>query len=191
MASELDHLRAMTRVVADTGDPGAVACLKPVDCTTNPTIDLKAVDTPACRMLSTKRWHGNEVRVATLYVSLPRLPTGSQSLLESSCCGLCRATCRLRWTATCPRTPQNWWRGATGSSTPTNRKPSGPSACSSNSYRRWEGPRHWLRETDCAPPHEQGKRSYTARRLFIGEAYDRTIHQIPRRLHWPPRRADQ
>ena len=47
------------------------------------------------------------------------------------------------------------------------------------------------RETDCAPPHEQGKRSYTARRLFIGEAYDRTIHQIPRRLHWAPRRADQ
>ena len=46
-------------------------------------------------------------------------------------------------------------------------------------------------ETDCAPLHEQGKRSYVASRLFIGEAYDRTIHQIPRRLHWAPRRADQ
>ena len=52
------------------------------------------------------------------------------------------------------------------------------------------GTRQWL-ETDCAPPHEQGKRSYMARRLFIGEAYDRTIHQIPRRLHRPPRRAHQ
>lgn len=32
-----------------------------------------------------------------------------------------------------------------------------------------------------------GIRSYVGRRLFIGEAYDRTIHQIPRRLHRPPR----
>jgi transaldolase len=35
----------MTTLVADTGDLGAVARLKPVDCTTNPTIVLKAVDT--------------------------------------------------------------------------------------------------------------------------------------------------
>ena len=39
----------MTTVVADTGDLGAVACLKPVDCTTNPTIVLNAVDTPEYR----------------------------------------------------------------------------------------------------------------------------------------------
>ena len=36
----------MTTVVADTGDLGAVARLKPVDCTTNPTIVLKAIDNP-------------------------------------------------------------------------------------------------------------------------------------------------
>ena len=36
----------MTTVVADTGDLGAVARLKPVDCTTNPTIVLKAIDAP-------------------------------------------------------------------------------------------------------------------------------------------------
>src|SRR5262249_11857580 len=46
MASKLDQLRSMTTLVADTGDLGAVARLKPVDCTTNPTIVLKAVDTP-------------------------------------------------------------------------------------------------------------------------------------------------
>jgi hypothetical protein len=46
LASKLDQLRAMTTVVADTGDLGAVARLKPVDCTTNPTIVLKAVDAP-------------------------------------------------------------------------------------------------------------------------------------------------
>ncbi|SDR63613.1 transaldolase [Rhizobiales bacterium GAS113] len=48
-ASKLDQLRSMTTLVADTGDLGAVARLKPVDCTTNPTIILKAVDTPDYR----------------------------------------------------------------------------------------------------------------------------------------------
>jgi transaldolase len=49
LASKLDQLRAMTTVVADTGDLGAVARLKPVDCTTNPMIVLKAVDSPEYR----------------------------------------------------------------------------------------------------------------------------------------------
>jgi transaldolase len=44
--SKLDQLRDMTTVVADTGDIEAVARLKPVDCTTNPTIVLKALGTP-------------------------------------------------------------------------------------------------------------------------------------------------
>ena len=39
-------VRAMTTVVADTGDIEAVRRLKPVDCTTNPTIVLKALGTP-------------------------------------------------------------------------------------------------------------------------------------------------
>jgi len=47
MASKLEQLRAMTTVVADTGDIEAVRRLKPVDCTTNPTIVLKALGTPA------------------------------------------------------------------------------------------------------------------------------------------------
>jgi len=45
--SKLDQLRKMTTVVADTGDIEAVRRLKPVDCTTNPTLLLKAVETPA------------------------------------------------------------------------------------------------------------------------------------------------
>jgi transaldolase len=44
--SKLDQLRKMTIVVADTGDMEAVARLKPVDCTTNPSIVLKALGTP-------------------------------------------------------------------------------------------------------------------------------------------------
>ncbi|MDS7595347.1 transaldolase [Agrobacterium tumefaciens] len=46
MTSKLEQLRAITTVVADTGDIEAVARLKPVDCTTNPTIVLKALGTP-------------------------------------------------------------------------------------------------------------------------------------------------
>jgi transaldolase len=47
MPSKLDQLRAMTVVVADTGDLDAVRRLKPQDCTTNPTLLLKAVESPA------------------------------------------------------------------------------------------------------------------------------------------------
>ncbi|KAA2236018.1 transaldolase [Salinarimonas soli] len=47
MASKLEQLRAMTVVVADTGDIEAVRRLKPQDCTTNPTLILKAVQDPA------------------------------------------------------------------------------------------------------------------------------------------------
>ncbi len=47
MPSKLDQLRAMTVVVADTGDLDAVRRLKPQDCTTNPTLLLKAAETPA------------------------------------------------------------------------------------------------------------------------------------------------
>ena len=43
MPSKLDQLRAMTVVVADTGDIEAVRRLKPRDCTTNPSLVLKAL----------------------------------------------------------------------------------------------------------------------------------------------------
>jgi len=51
MASKLEQLRGMTVVVADTGDIEAVRRLKPQDCTTNPTLILKAVENPACAHL--------------------------------------------------------------------------------------------------------------------------------------------
>ena len=47
MASKLDQLRKMTVVVGDTGDIEAVRSLRPEDCTTNPSIVLKAVQSPA------------------------------------------------------------------------------------------------------------------------------------------------
>jgi transaldolase len=47
MPNKLDQLRAMTVVVADTGDIEAVRRLRPQDCTTNPSLVLKALQNPA------------------------------------------------------------------------------------------------------------------------------------------------
>jgi transaldolase len=47
MTSKLEQLRTMSVVVADTGDLDAIRAWKPVDCTTNPTLLLKAVTLPA------------------------------------------------------------------------------------------------------------------------------------------------
>jgi transaldolase len=61
MTSKLDQLAAMTTIVADTGDIEAVRRLKPVDCTTNPTLILKAAAMPAYAVLVDEavRWgHG-------------------------------------------------------------------------------------------------------------------------------------
>jgi len=46
MGSKLDQLREMTVVVADTGDIEAIRAHRPVDCTTNPTLLLKAFGLP-------------------------------------------------------------------------------------------------------------------------------------------------
>lgn len=46
-SDRLSALRAMTVVVADTGDVDAVRRLAPQDCTTNPSIVLKALQSPA------------------------------------------------------------------------------------------------------------------------------------------------
>ena len=46
MPSILSQLRTMTVVVADTGDIETIARLKPVDCTTNPSLLLKAASMP-------------------------------------------------------------------------------------------------------------------------------------------------
>jgi transaldolase len=47
MTSKLDQLKTMTTIVADTGDMGAIRTFKPTDCTTNPTLVLKAAALPA------------------------------------------------------------------------------------------------------------------------------------------------
>ena len=46
MTSKLDQLKAMTDVVADTGDIEAIRRFAPLDATTNPSLLLKAADLP-------------------------------------------------------------------------------------------------------------------------------------------------
>ncbi|TDT39339.1 transaldolase [Halospina denitrificans] len=51
MTSKLEQLRAMTTVVADTGDLDAIRQWQPRDATTNPSLLLKAVTSPAYQHL--------------------------------------------------------------------------------------------------------------------------------------------
>ncbi len=51
MASKLDQLKTMTTIVADTGDMESIRAFKPTDCTTNPTLILKAAQMEAYQHL--------------------------------------------------------------------------------------------------------------------------------------------
>ena len=46
MADKLTQLKALTTVVADTGDIEAIKRYQPIDATTNPSLILKAADIP-------------------------------------------------------------------------------------------------------------------------------------------------
>jgi transaldolase len=47
MPSKLEQLKTMTTIVADTGDMDSIRAFQPTDCTTNPTLILKAAQMPA------------------------------------------------------------------------------------------------------------------------------------------------
>lgn len=53
MTSKLEQLKAMTTVVADTGDIEAIKSWEPVDATTNPSLLLKAAQLPTYQTLVT------------------------------------------------------------------------------------------------------------------------------------------
>lgn len=79
--SKLAQLRDLSVVVADTGDYDAIKRLKPVDCTTNPTLVKKALDLPVYadlieRELAWGREHGGEDRTSTVNEVADRLTIG-------------------------------------------------------------------------------------------------------------------
>jgi transaldolase len=51
MSSKLDQLKEMTTIVADTGDIESIRAFQPTDCTTNPSLILKAAAMPQYRHL--------------------------------------------------------------------------------------------------------------------------------------------
>ena len=51
MPSKLDQLKSMTTIVADTGDIDSIQAFHPTDCTTNPSLILKAAGMPQYKHL--------------------------------------------------------------------------------------------------------------------------------------------
>lgn len=71
MPSKLDRLREMTVVVADTGDLEAVRRHKPQDCTTNPSLVLKALQDPAkAEALTRAAEEGREAGATSIIAAL-------------------------------------------------------------------------------------------------------------------------
>jgi len=70
MSSKLDQLKSMTTIVADTGDMASIGAFKPTDCTTNPTLILKAAQMDAYKHLVDEaiEW-GRSHRAVTSQVS--------------------------------------------------------------------------------------------------------------------------
>ena len=70
--SQLEQLKTMTTVVADTGDIEAIAQFSPMDATTNPSLLLKAAAIPAYKELLTEavNWAKGQTSDKELQVSL-------------------------------------------------------------------------------------------------------------------------
>jgi len=86
-ASKLAQLRELSVVVADTGDYEAIKRLRPVDCTTNPTLVKKALDLPVyadliARELAWGRQQQGD-RAAIVNAIADRLTIGVGSLLST------------------------------------------------------------------------------------------------------------
>ncbi|MFT4197391.1 MAG: transaldolase [Pseudoxanthomonas sp.] len=83
--SKLAQLRELSVVVADTGDYQAIQRLKPVDCTTNPTLVKKALDLPVYAQLIEQElaWGRQQAgeRAATINEVADRLTIGVGTLL--------------------------------------------------------------------------------------------------------------
>jgi len=85
--SKLSQLRELSVVVADTGDYEAIQRLKPVDCTTNPTLVKKALDLPVYADLIERElaWGRQQAgdREAVVNSVADRLTIGVGSLLST------------------------------------------------------------------------------------------------------------
>lgn len=85
--SKLTQLRDLSVVVADTGDYEAIKRLKPVDCTTNPTLVKKALDLPVyAELIERELAWGREQqgeRESIVHAVADRLTVGVGALLST------------------------------------------------------------------------------------------------------------
>ena len=104
MPSKLDQLKAMTTVVADTGDVDAIRRFGAVDATTNPTLILKAAHMPNhARLLEeTVLWGREHNRLTSEITDRLALKFGLELAEIVPGCRpksmrICRSTSRERW----------------------------------------------------------------------------------------------
>ena len=74
MTDQLSQLKAMTTVVADTGDIEAITKFQPQDATTNPSLLLKAASLPNYQQLLTTAvdWAKTQSEVHTWFTDIIR-----------------------------------------------------------------------------------------------------------------------
>lgn len=89
MPSVLTQLQQMTTLVADTGEVDAIARLQPQDATTNPSLLLKAAQTPRCAPLlrqavywARRQATGNEAEILALACDQLAVLVGSEILSQ-------------------------------------------------------------------------------------------------------------
>ena len=73
MTNKLEQLKAMTVVVADTGDMASIRAFQPTDATTNPSLILKAAQMPAYAALVDEAVHWGKAKGASVQAVTQRL----------------------------------------------------------------------------------------------------------------------
>ena len=102
--SKLDQLKAMTKVVADTGDMDAIKKYQPVDCTTNPSLVLKAMELSTYEHIFEDAIGWGRANPASATRSSRRWPAVCRSRSAPSSRASCPAASRPRSMPTSPST---------------------------------------------------------------------------------------
>ena len=95
--SQLESLRRLTKVVADSGDIDAIAKYRPEDATTNPTLLLKAAQMPQYQHIVEEAVRDTAGEVSEAARAAP-FSTGSRSPSAARSCAWSPGGCRRRST---------------------------------------------------------------------------------------------
>ena len=104
--SKLQQLRELSVVVADTGDFDAVKRLRPVDCTTNPTLVRKALDLPVYAEAIDKELAWARTQSGDKQAVVEEVVDRLTIAVGSALAAWCRAAFPPKSTPTWPTTPK-------------------------------------------------------------------------------------